>query len=358
MRRVVRVGAWLGVALVVLILGVSAYLAYAAGVFSDREGAIDDVVGPVVPPVPPADPLDLFRSSWDSEGNPDWPVAEVLASMSEAAYSTEVEAKAVFGKAGFAEAATFADGNTVCYVVSAGDVAVVVFRGTDDTQDWFTNLNRFSRDTPHGQIHRGFYDAYQPLKRKIAALLRERDPGHVWITGHSLGGALAVVCAYDLVENQKLGVSGVVTFGQPMVARRPLAEHLDELLLGRYVRFVNEADTVPKVPVSHWPCGRLVWFHEGKIKRSPPKRPAYADPGSFGASEPGDTSSEEYAEISPLSEAEFETEKAKIRQEDAASEALPSGETTYEGNYHWIYDHSMTFYLDKVGGLLRPSPSD
>lgn len=66
------------------------------------------------------------------------------------------------------------------------------------------------------EVHKGIYDAYQllapqvhTLYQKFAAVYNNYD---LHITGHSLGGALAVFCALDL--KQTYGVSGsVYTFG-------------------------------------------------------------------------------------------------------------------------------------------------
>jgi hypothetical protein len=43
---------------------------------------------------------------------------------------------------------------------------------------------------------------------------------------------------------------------------------IDDKLLGRYDRFVNRNDMVPRIPPSYRPCGRLVWFTDDGLKRS------------------------------------------------------------------------------------------
>ena len=90
--------------------------------------------------------------------------------------------------------------------------------------DWLINIDEVAAPTPHGGIHRGFYSAYQSLESQISAILAQTRPKYLWVTGHSLGGALALVCAYDLIENKKVALNGVITFGQPMVADKPLAD--------------------------------------------------------------------------------------------------------------------------------------
>ena len=88
------------------------------------------------------------------------------------------------------------ENSMIGYVMSAGDVTVVAFRGTNagEISDWLANLDSLSTDTPQGSLHRGFYYAYMSLKPQIVKLLQKSKPKHLWITGHSLGGALALVC--------------------------------------------------------------------------------------------------------------------------------------------------------------------
>lgn len=228
-------------------------------------------LGPVVDEKIGPKPLQLpiitrLRSTWNSEGVANWPVAETLVLVCQNAYQSPIDAEQEYLKWGFEEVKTFVHGSMVGYVVSTGDVCVVVFRGTDDDLDWFTNLNNFTTTTPKGEIHTGFYTAYISLKTQIDQLISRRQPKHLWITGHSLGGALALICAYD---NQVF--DGVITFGQPMVASPELATYLDKALVGRYAHYVNHADIVPHIPPFFKHCGSLVWFTDAGIKRSLPK---------------------------------------------------------------------------------------
>jgi hypothetical protein len=265
--------------------------------------------------------------------------------MSEAAYLSPVEAEARFRTLGFEQTKTFAHDSMIGYVVSAQDVAVVVFRGTDDPADWLVNIDNRSIESAHGAIHRGFYNAYQPLKPQIAKLLEQCQPSHLWITGHSLGGALAVVSALDLSDDKTRALDGVVTFGQPMVTRYQLAEHVNSVLLGRYAHYVNDADIVPRVPPTYEHCGLLVWFTPSGIKRSKPKHPV------FGAA-PGERTSETGGDLEPLSDQEFEQLRATLREEKTGPKRLPDGTMVFEGKSPFIKDHAMALYLEKIRAVV------
>lgn len=72
------------------------------------------------------------------------------------------------------------------------------------------------------RVHRGFADAYlsvaQPLVARVRALLKKKARP-VYLTGHSLGGALATICSLDLWAQLPLSRHEicVTTFGSPKV---------------------------------------------------------------------------------------------------------------------------------------------
>ena len=77
---------------------------------------------------------------------------------------------------------------------------------------------------------------------------RRRERQRVWVTGHSLGGALAVLLAATMRESN-LPVDGLYTFGAPRVGDKSFADRLDRALEGAaHWRVVNEGDLGPHVP--------------------------------------------------------------------------------------------------------------
>lgn len=329
-----------------ILLGAVCYVIYIARSSPGREVTVDEVERPKPKPPLVVGPLEPLHTAWDSESSADWPVAELLASMSEAAYLPPVDAEPTLSKFGFKKVTTILDSSMAGYVATTDDVAVVVFRGTDNDIDWIVNLAIGSMPTPKGPVHKGFYTAYQPLKQQIVKLIKAANPKHLWITGHSLGGALAVICAYDLIENEKLEVDGLITFGQPMVAKPQLSEHLDGVLLGRFAHYVNGNDIVARVPPNFSHFGSLVWFADDGIKRSKPKRLAFA------RSETDEPPNVEGVEIVPLSEQEFKQLQKDVRSE-REKRAAPNGEPLYAGSSTWVQDHDIRLYLEKIRGVNR-----
>ena len=106
-------------------------------------------------------------------------------------------------------------------------------------------------------MHLGFAMAWEEVSGKVVAYLERLKSKYgtvppVILTGHSLGGALATVGAYDL-RHRNYPVAAVVTFGAPSVGNAAFAESYRDATRGGYslgdrtVRFVADGDSVPKV---------------------------------------------------------------------------------------------------------------
>ena len=229
-------------------------------------GLVDtDLVSPDATPTPSIQSLALERLSqpWDSEDrHAKWPVCETLAVLSDIAYRTPVEAEVEVASLGFSKIMPLVENSMVGYVIWNEDIAVVVFRGTNkgEASDWATNSWEATLSISGGGIHKGFWLAYQSLKPQVLQVLSKIKPKHLWITGHSLGGAMALACAIDLETNEQMPFDGLITFGQPKVVREDLAQYVDTALIGRYARVVNGDDAVARIPPSKAFCGSLVWF--------------------------------------------------------------------------------------------------
>lgn len=337
----------------------------------------------------PGSLLESLCQSWDSTAHPSWRIAELLALASEKAYLTPFEAQASYGELGFDkdDVKTFQYGSMIGYVISLNDATIIAFRGTDDITDWLVDLNVIPSEVPPGMVHKGIYDSYRRLKPRIIDLL-ERKPKHLWITGHSLGGALALICAYDLVEKEKYHLDGVITFGQPMVADSEFAEYLDDLLYGRYVHYVNDDDIVPRAVPGYAHCGTLVWFKDGGVKQSIPEhrvvgvaRAKKAIPikanvlsdvefkrmktelqrspvkksmkiGLVGAADAKKVTLIGKNEFVPFSKQQFNQVKADLREEKITPKRRPDGKMLVKGKTPWLRDHSMTHYLEKIQDWL------
>jgi len=144
---------------------------------------------------------------------------------------------------------------------SAADAVVVSIRGTNDPQDVMQDLMFAKTDRnmscPGCQVHTGFYDAWSsihdPVITEVRQLLASSPPGTpLYVTGHSLGGAIAVIATYDMQNSLGLHVSEAFTFGEPRVGNAEFAHHFGRApVTWRVTHF--------KDPVPHLP-GRFLGF--------------------------------------------------------------------------------------------------
>jgi hypothetical protein len=146
---------------------------------------------------------------------------------------------------------------------SDGRIGVLAFRGTvpDDFMNWLTDANTSLHNFAFGKVHTGFFQNVQPLWSGVVEALEEalvkrggdtpQEPmENLYITGHSLGAAMAVIAAARLYTNdyeafQPL-IRGVYTFGQPAAGDREFGEHYGSRF--RLYRHVYRGDVVPHLP--------------------------------------------------------------------------------------------------------------
>lgn len=168
--------------------------------------------------------------------------------------------------------------DTQAFLFRRDNNLILVFKGTQQLSDWKTNLKiRLKEFTvladqeavpPTGRVHRGFLDAWQSVEKQVVYYLKKwRTPEtKLWVTGHSLGGALAAVATISL-ETQGFEVSGLYTFGQPRVADWKLVNYMNARMGNRIVRYVNNNDIVPMIPpqIIPWVPTR-VYGHMGQFR--------------------------------------------------------------------------------------------
>jgi len=120
---------------------------------------------------------------------------------------------------------------------------VLAFRGTQKSLDDIrTDANAGLVDAPQGgRVHCGFLKAFQEIENQIKQTLSEHPDLPIYITGHSLGGALAMLATRYLSPNN---LGATYTFGCPRVANN---EFFRDVRTPVY-RVVNAADGVARLP--------------------------------------------------------------------------------------------------------------
>jgi len=158
--------------------------------------------------------------------------------------------KFMIGKWRFEKFKFFDSKETQAFMVANGEIIILAFRGTDSIEDWMTDVDAKLIKGPFGKVHRGFLEAldcvWSDIKKTMLEFQINSQP--FWITGHSLGGALAALSAARFIEEESKRAKGIYTFGQPRVGNVTFAENFDAILKRRTFRFVNNEDIVTRVP--------------------------------------------------------------------------------------------------------------
>ncbi len=172
---------------------------------------------------------------------------------------------------------------------------IIAFRGTEpmDLIQWLTdastnfiqikNIFDDTNTTNPIRVHAGFYSALglsefnpsQPIDfnrmtmntpmfiqliHSIEQFRQNKMNIQISITGHSLGGGLASLFTFVLLSyGYESSISGVYTYGQPLVGNRSYAQILHQKLGNRFHRWVNHSDIVTRIPVIELPS--IAWYY-------------------------------------------------------------------------------------------------
>ena len=189
--------------------------------------------------------------------------ARLLAQASSIAYQPPEVIQPEIEKWGFSQFAFFDRKDSQAFMAGNAEMIIIAFRGTEPTnlKDWMTDIKIRKKTGPYGKVHRGFLKGFQVVWPEIRQVIKEwqTQAQSLWLTGHSLGGALATLAMASLGEEAK-PVHGLYTFGQPRVGGKTFARNFDLDFKSRMFRFVNNNDVVTRVPTR-----KMGFRHVGQV---------------------------------------------------------------------------------------------
>ena len=174
-----------------------------------------------------------------------------------------------------------------------GDDYIIGFKGTDSFEDWlqdfsilpvpFTPTDDQGRIPGSYQTHKGFNELYtdnrkgDAIAQQLIQFIRNTTINKLYLTGHSLGGALAKLCLYDLMcslKDHEMPELIGLTFAEPCISyKEDLAKYFEKLyqnLTGagkkiNYARMVIQHDLVPilLLPIGYHHGGETITISEG-----------------------------------------------------------------------------------------------
>ncbi len=164
----------------------------------------------------------------------------------------------------------------IAFVATNDNSIYVAFRGSSNVSDALSDALAIQTDydliDDGGMVSGGFLDVYEgtgdnPVEQNILAtldnLVMTGDYDTLYITGHSLGGALAVLAFPDL--SQKVSISNVVmyNFAGPAAGNNDFTSAYEGEYDSNHVswRVVNTNDLVPKLPPLGLDCPDFMYEH-------------------------------------------------------------------------------------------------
>jgi hypothetical protein len=243
---------------------------------------------------------DLETRLLQVEKHPDPVIAHVLATCSAYAYSGVETVSMIMARMGLEENhcrmiassvdAMFIRSTSFVIQSKSGKVAILCYRGTEPMNfiNWMTDTDvepermGYHFGDPCATVHAGFYRNVRATRYEVMWALKRACDGRsvrdslpddlngaglpkmdkleaLYITGHSLGGAMAALMAVMLRHERKYRDNGknivdllraVYTFGQPMIGDDSFAKacEKDPFLREKVIRYIYDSDVVPHLP--------------------------------------------------------------------------------------------------------------
>jgi triacylglycerol lipase len=133
------------------------------------------------------------------------------------------------------------------------DTLFLSFRGSQDLTDWMENFDLAESDASQwgyrGKVHRGFDEVLQSGYDQVRSALEAMGGKSrtIWVTGHSLGGALSQLAAARL-SREGFNIKSVYTFGQPRIGNDEFSNEFESSFKGSVYRVVNNLDLAARMP--------------------------------------------------------------------------------------------------------------
>jgi hypothetical protein len=209
------------------------------------------------------------------------------------------------------------------FVAVLKNITLLAFRGTQSVANCLTDLEAtlVSRRPYPGRVHSGFAKAVEEVLPSVRKLLpSSAHTKSLWLTGHSLGGAMATLASVRLAK-AGYNVRAVYTYGSPRVGDR-IFRHLYHW---PNYRFVCGNDLVPHLPF-YW-CYKHVGHprlmdHHGNITE---KKAAWR--------------AKKHALVAHAKRIQHRHRRKTESHHEC-------------GDFDWLADHHLERYLDAIGNIV------
>jgi len=149
---------------------------------------------------------------------------------------------------------------------------ILVFRGTTGTNEWneeFDNLNIKTQFPGGGIVSKFYYNTFTSVfnggMKDDFLTAKNAYPGYeLWVTGYSLGGAMAALAATYISQMQYFDPNMIklVTFGEMRIGDKTFADRVPTLVPYVY-RVVHNKDNIPHIVTTdegYWHHRNEIWY--------------------------------------------------------------------------------------------------
>jgi hypothetical protein len=169
------------------------------------------------------------------------------------------------------------------FILDAPKEIIIAFRGTSSAGNWISDIIASQKNFKYVKepclTHRGFTSIYASARSRVISALSGMSPDKtLYITGHSLGAALATLCAIDVAANTRFVSPILFTYGSPRVGDPAFAKVFPKYVRNSW-RACNLFDVVTHAPppvyklpkrekkyyYSHVPASSPLTFQNGSI---------------------------------------------------------------------------------------------
>ena len=169
-----------------------------------------------------------------------------FAELSQLSYAQPEVVTNIFKEAGLDQCVFIENEGAEAYVLGNQFDCLIVCRGTEPHQwnDIKADANALTVAVDVGRVHSGFHTEVNQLWPLLEQqILANKRP--LWFSGHSMGGAMAAVCAVRCKQSPILSDPyAIFSYGAPRVGNRPYTA----VLKVKHYRWVNNNDIVPRIP--------------------------------------------------------------------------------------------------------------
>lgn len=207
--------------------------------------------------------LDAIEEFTGREIPPDLEKKLSFFAQDQSSSNGEVALRRILSISNFELKKTFSKRGTQAFVCTRQEknktIAFVVFRGTEKNsiKDILSDIKFKLVKTTLGDIevkvHQGFLEALKNIEGDLIQSLKEIKFEQVFITGHSLGGALAALATAKFASNLD---GACYTFGAPKIGTSNISDVLKTPVYG----IINGWDIVPRIinPIVGWGLGVII----------------------------------------------------------------------------------------------------